>query len=219
MDLPRSPRRFRVREWLHGPPMRLPASIDRLHDAWVGAPPRLRALVIAALVVSGVAVAGRGAVRSPWGPPVAALVAATDLPAGHELTAADVTIEQWPRDLVPADAPIDPQAIDGRPLRTGLTAGGIVTDAHLGDAGIAHELAPHEVAFPLVPPEGVALTPGHRVDVVAGGADGAGSRLASDARVLAVDAAVVWLALARDEAPAVAGASAWGEVTVVLLPP
>jgi hypothetical protein len=94
----------RLRTVLAGAPPTLPPLLDRAAETWAGWPPRARlaASVVGALLL--LAIAGAGAGRSPWGPSVEVLVATRDLPAGHELTAADVAARAWPRTLRPAGA-------------------------------------------------------------------------------------------------------------------
>jgi Flp pilus assembly protein CpaB len=213
------PRHRLLQRLLAGPPPVLPPALDRVAEVWAAAGTRARMILVGVAIFGLAALAGRGAATSPWGGEVGVLVAAADLPAGHRLEPGDLSVAAWPGRLVPPDAPTDPAAVAGRPLSVGLPSGGLVTAAHLAPGGVASGLPVGSVAFPLPLPDGVGLAPGQRLDLVAGDGAGGGSRLASGARVLSVDGAIAWLAVARDEAPALAGAGGWGEVTVAILPP
>lgn len=204
----------RVRALFDGRPPALPDPIDGLAERWASLPPRARlALGVAAGLVL-LLLAGAGAARSPWGPPVDVLVAARDLPAGHRITPGDLAPARWPAELVPGR----PQEPTGRTLTVGLPAGMPVTTAHLGDGGLAAQLRDGEVAFPLPLETTPQVEPGQVVDLVAGDASGGGSRLAEAARILATDGTTVWVAVAREDAPGLAGAAAWGRVVAVPLP-
>lgn len=205
----------RIRALLDGRPPTLPRHVDRAAERWASLPPRARLALglVAALAV--LLLAGAGAARSPWGPPVETLVATRDLPAGHRLGPGDLERATWPAELAPAP----PGETDGRTLSTGLPAGMPLTGGHVGTGGIAARLHEGEAAFPLPLEEGVALAPGQLVDLVAGDAGGGGTRLAAAARVLEVDGNSAWIAVRREDAPGLAGAAAWGRVVAVPLPP
>lgn len=203
---------FRFR--LDGPPLALPPVLDRVAERWSGWPPRARVAAIAVLAVAALALAGRGAVRSPWGPPVEVLLAAHDLRGGQRLTAGDLAATTWPRDLVPPDALDAPG--DGVLLGP-VPAGTVVTARHLGETGIGEGLPAGRAAYPLPLDQLPPLLPGQVVDLVAGGPDGQGQRLAAAGRVLAVDDTHVWVEVVREEAVGLAGASAFGAVTVVVV--
>lgn len=204
----------RIRALLGGRPPALPDQLDHLAERWAALPPRARLTVGLVAVVATLLLAGTGAARSPWGPPVDTLVATRDLPAGHRLGPGDLEQASWPAELAPP-AIGDP---DGRTLTVGLTDGMPVTPGHLGDGGLTAQLRDGEAAFPLTLGEGVTLEPGQLVDVVAGDAGGGGRRLADAARVLSVDGQSAWLAVDRDDAPGLAGASTWGSIVAVPLP-
>lgn len=203
---------------LHGHPPVLPAWLDRLSERWATATTWVRVCVITAVTAVALIVAGRGAATSPWGPEVAVLVAARPLPAGHVLEAGDTEPARWPQRLVPVGTPSHPDDVVGRTLAASVPAAALVTGGHLAVDGVAAELEAGRVAYPLPVPDGSPLSAGQLVDLVTGDGEGGGVRLAAGARVLAVDGTTAWIALARDEAPAVAGAAAWGEVVAVVLP-
>ncbi|MDP9023607.1 MAG: hypothetical protein M3N57_13100, partial [Actinomycetota bacterium] len=102
-------------------------------------------------------------------------------------------------------------------LAVGLPAGNLLTAAHLAAGGLAATLPPGRVAVPVALP-GVAVTAAQRVDVLTATPDGGGVRLATSARVLSVDGDTVWVEVEREEAAAVAGAGAFGQLTVAVLP-
>lgn len=208
----------RLARLLHGPPPTLPVPLDRLSERWAYCPPRLRLAVQLAVLLAVLAVAGRGATRSPWGAPSAVLVARANLPAGHVLQTADLVTTRWPARLVPAGSPSEAPSVIGTPLAIGLPVGSLLTSAHLARGGVAAGLSADQVAVPVKVPEGVRLTSGQHIDLVALDPDGRGVPLASDASVLAVEGEYVWVAVRHREAPAVAATAAQGEVGVALLP-
>lgn len=204
----------RVRALFDGRPPALPDPVDRLAERWVSLPPRARLTLGVAAGLMLLLLAGAGAARSPWGPPVDVLVAVRDLPAGHRLAPEDLAPARWPAELVGARS----QEPTGRTLTMALPAGTPVTSAHLGDGGPAAQLRDGEVAFPLPLEATPQVEPGQVVDLVAGDASGGGSRLAAAARILATDGTTVWVAVGREDAPGLAGAAAWGRVVAVPLP-
>ena len=72
------------------------------------------------------------------------VVAAFDLPAGHQLTPNDLTQVETEEERVPDGAYTDPQMLVGQVLRVDRTAGDLITADHLGGQQI--ELAPNERA-------------------------------------------------------------------------
>lgn len=206
-----------LRDLLSGPPPTLPAALDVAAERWAATPPRLRWLLVGVVTVGALALVGRGAVASPWGAPTAVVVTARDLPAGHELTATDLTTATWPATLSAgvADRAVAVGAVTTAPIPAGTP----VRLAWLADGGIAGLLDPGRAAVVVVDPAAPLVRVGWPVDVVGRRFDGTASVLADAARVLAVDGGTVWLDVARDQAAAVSGASARGEVSLVLLPP
>lgn len=203
----------------HGPTPRLPELAERAAERWYALPPRVRLAAGTSTVLLLLLLTGAGAARSPWGPPVEVMVAATDLPAGARLTAADLDRTTRPAALVPPDALQEAVAVGGQ-LGGSLLAGDVLTARHLlGDDGIAAGLSDGRAAYPIDATLTGPLPTGQRVDVVAGAIDGRGRVLAHDARVLTVTDGTVWLDVARREAPALAGAAAREGLQLVLLPP
>lgn len=224
-DEPRPPgllaRSLRAAPPWHGAPPALPALLDRGAERWFALPPRVRVAIATITVVAVLLLAGAGAARSPWGPPLDVLVATERLPAGASLGAESTQRVAWPAGLVPGDAvPADDGVGTGESLGVGVVAGSVITRRHLaGDAGVAAGLGVGRAAFPLEAMAFGDLRDGQRVDVVAGDLDGRGRTLARDARVLATTPETVWLDIARDEAAGLAAAAARDAIRVVVLPP
>ena len=198
-----------------GPPPTLPAVVDGALDRWWALPPRLRAAaVLAALLL----VAGGGVARvarSPYGPPVAVLVATRDLTVGAPAAGA-VATERRPADLVPQDAVLVLPA--EATFAIGVVAGTVLTARHLRPGGPLADL-PAGSAAVAVPADAVpGATAGRRVDVIAVRADGGGAVVAPDAWILATEGDRIWLAVPRTAAPDVAAAAARGLLSVALLP-
>ncbi|MFA9447120.1 SAF domain-containing protein [Egicoccus sp. AB-alg6-2] len=194
----------------------MPRPLDAVSEWWFRAGPRLR-FVLAALVV--IAALGGYVVRmtaSPWGPPVAVLVAATDLPLGHEPTSGDVRSVRWPAQVVPDDVVTE---VDGARLTVAVPAGTALTSRHFADGGIAGALSATAAAIAIERELLPELPPGARIDLVGAGHDGTGTVLAGDVAVLRVDDARVWVEVPRELAAEVAGAAAARALTAVLLPP
>lgn len=204
----------RLRDLLDAGPPALPAPLDAAAERWAALPPRPRFVIGVAAALLVLLIAGSGAARSPWGPPIEVLVAARDLPAGHVIAPGDLRPAEWPSALAPG-LPTSPE---GATLQVGVPAGMPVGDTHLGDGGLASRLEEGQAAFPLPVEVAADLRAGQRVDLVAGDPGGAGLRLAAGATVLTVGADVVWVAVQRDETPALAGAAAWGRIVAVPLP-
>ena len=119
----------------------------------------------------------------------------------------------WP----PTD--FDTAAPDGTPLRLAgpVRAGAVLTRGALA-TGVAGLLDDGDAAV-AVPVDGLpTVTAGDRVDVVATRNDGTGARVASAARVLAVDGAFLWLGVPTDRVDAVAAAGAAGRLTLAVRP-
>jgi len=156
----------------------------------------------------------------------AVVVAASDLPAGATVRAANLTVRRWPAELVPVGALPDAEAADGRVLVGAARAGEAITDVRLvgagpGPPGTGGAAVPVRLAD-----SGVALllTPGRRVDVVTVGAStDEPVVLAAGAEVLAVlpeeqaaSGRLVLVALAPAVAARVAAASLTDQVAVTL---
>jgi hypothetical protein len=201
---------------LNGPPVVFPRGLDRLSERWWSVRPRRRALAIT-IVVATVALAGPARLlASPHGPPTPVLLAARDLPVGHELSPDDLRPAAWPQDLVP-----DGATSESRGTVTGpLPRGAVVTTAHLAPPGsgvaaaIPEGRAAVTIQAELLPP----LPAGAHIDLVAPDADGAPQVVASAATVVTLDGELVWVAVDPAEAPAVAAATARGQVVAILRP-
>lgn len=203
------------RRHLDGPPFALPRPLDTVAERWWRARPRTRALLglagAAIVVVAGVAHAG----ASPHGPPTDVWIASRDLAVGQLLGRDDVRRTAWPRDLVPDGALREPAGT----VRAPLPRGAVITDRHLGDAGLTARL-PAGAAAVAIPHDTLpSLPPGTHADLVGHDLDGRAVTLASRAVVLAVDDDAVWVAVDHDVAARVAGAAATGAMAVVVVPP
>jgi Flp pilus assembly protein CpaB len=154
---------------------------------------------------------------SPYGPPIAVLVAAEDLRVGDVLTTSDVSIARWPRELVPAGALARRSEAVGDRLTMGVTAGTALTARHLTGDGPLIGLAPSSAAVPV--PSGAlrGATGGVRLDLVVTLGDGSGRILARDVRVLAEESGTTWLEVDRALAPDVAAAAARGTLSAAIL--
>ena len=208
-------------------------------------PPRR---LIAALLVAAAACTAVEALRPPPPERGAEVVAvAVDLPAGHVVRADDLVARAVPPDVVPDGALTARDAAVGRRLVAAVRAGELVTDARLGGSGLLVGAPAGAVAVGVPLPAALTglVSPGDAVLVLAapadpllaasGGAPGA-DVLAPRAVVLDVPGAapdggldalgggvpgdgVVVLAVAQDEARAVAAAVTGGAgVSLALLP-
>lgn len=188
------------------------------------------ALVVAAVVVAQTRAAER--LERRWGATTAVWVARADLPAGHQLVDDDLLRADWPDTLVPPDAVHGP--LPSRRLRADVAAGEVIVAARLADpgrGGWSAALEPDEVAvqLPLAEPQ-AGLARGDHVDVVAPAAGTAGALdptdpsgaathvVARDARVVAVSATSVTVAVARAHGASTAAAALGGLVSIVVRP-
>lgn len=201
-------------------------------------PPRRRGrgrrVVAGLLLAAAVAVGVDALAPSPDpGAPVAA--AARDLPAGHLLTAADVTTLRLPSAAVPTGA-LAPGRATGARLTAAVRAGEVLTDARVRAAGLLAGAPPGSWAVPVrVEGEALALvSPGDPVAVLAGADLGSpearGEVIVDDATVLHVPPAdggllaadgagrTVVLALDRAEATRVAATAGRRPLLLALLP-
>lgn len=208
-------RRSLLLSHLEGAPFALPSILDRASERWWARSPRTRFVLVGSALALAVLAGLSHAAATPYGPPSTVHVATRDLPIGHEVSPGDLRRADWPLELIPADATTDP----GGRLTAPLPAGAVLTDGHLGSGGIAGLLPPGTVGVPLPTGSIPALTPGQRVDVVGRDVQGVGLVLARGARVIAVEAEEVWLAVTRESAPDVAAAAPTGTVSVVVLAP
>lgn len=184
-------------------------------------------LALAALVVA--------LLPDPADERVPVLVAVRDLAAGGPIGPADVAVAGWPPALAPGGVLRAVAEADGRVAAGPVRAGEPITDLRLIGPGLAARTGgPGASTVPVRPADPAVaglLTPGSRVDVIAGGPEGP-RVLAARAGVVAVlpDAPsgpgaaagpagpgpLVLVALPEAEATAVAAATLAGEVTVTL---
>ena len=203
--------------WLRGAPLRLPGAADRIAEGWWRLTPRMRLLAGAGAALAVLSVVTLRVALSPYGPPIAVLVAAEDLRVGDVLTTSDVSIARWPRELVPAGALARRSEAVGDRLTMGVTAGTALTARHLTGDGPLIGLAPSSAAVPV--PSGAlrGATGGVRLDLVVTLGDGSGRILARDVRVLAEESGTTWLEVDRALAPDVAAAAARGTLSAAIL--
>jgi pilus assembly protein CpaB len=128
--------------------------------------------VVAALLATAALVLALRPAPAPAGPPAAVpvAVAATDLPPGAVLDAADLTVAYYPPVLRPGGVVEDPTALVGQVLAGGVRAGEPVTDAGLVGAGLTAQLDDRQVAAPVRPADlavSALARPGDRIDVLA----------------------------------------------------
>jgi len=186
----------------------------------------LLAAALAALttvVVSGL-VGRADAAVSRWGDLRAVVVATSDVAAGEEIEAGDVTVEERPASLVPKDA-LGEEPV-GRVATAAIAAGEVVVGARVAPGGVGRLAA-------LLPPSGrgmaipldrtpMALAVGDVVDLLATfdpGVAGDGDPtfpVARAAVVIDVGEDAVTVAVGEAEAPPVAFALANGIVTLTL---
>lgn len=203
--------------------MAYPPRLDDVLERWWALPPRARQAAGALVAVIVLTVAGSAATRSPWGEAVPALVLVADGSWGDHLGPDAVAVATVPASTLPLDAVRDRDALALHAtarLRGPLPAGTILRSSHLADAGVAGTLADGRAAVPVRQDQAQGrIDDGVPVDIVAAGNDGRGHVLARSARVLrAADDGVVWVDVARDEAAAVAGATATDAIRIVVLP-
>jgi SAF domain len=125
--------------------------------------------------------AGVHALRPPAPATDGVQVAARDLPAGHLLVASDLVGAAWPAGTRP-DGVLSPSAAQGQVLATAIRRGEPVTDRRVTGPGLLAGQPPGTVAVSVRltdPASLVLLTPGRRVNLLAGPAAQAG--LAADA--------------------------------------
>ncbi|HEU4911824.1 MAG TPA: Flp pilus assembly protein CpaB [Actinomycetes bacterium] len=150
---------------------------------------RHRRLLAAGLLAGSVAL-GMNAVAPPPPPSTPVLVAAHDLTAGQQLDAPDVATVRMDPGTVPDGALADEKDVHGRTVVSAVRRGEPLTDLRLVGPAAVDGLGPGLVAVPVrvADADEVRLVrPGDLVDVLAAGADGAGSSarlVASAVRVL-----------------------------------
>lgn len=125
----------------------------------IGRWPRLLLAGCCLLLALASAVSGKPAAE-PLTRTAPVVVAASDLPAGHQLTRADLTVMRWPPQLRPAGALDDPSALTGRRLAGPVGDGEPITNIRLVGADLAAGL-PHRLVA-----AAVALGDDHAVELV-----------------------------------------------------
>lgn len=139
---------------------------------------------IGALLAAAAVLLTVSALRAPT-PTTPVLVIATDLPAGHTLTAADVSQRHIPTEALPDETFTDAEPPLGRPLAVDLSAGTVLQKGFLIADRVA---APGRAIVPIsIVGDGVRalLSPGQAITLVAQGPEGT-HVLTGDARVVAL---------------------------------
>jgi Flp pilus assembly protein CpaB len=168
-----------------------------------------------------------------------AVVAATDLPAGRVLTAADLEPVERPAATVPDGASAEEPALTGQVLAAPVRRGEVVTDVRVVGPGLWAQVPPGQVAAPVRLADlavATLLRAGDRVDVLAstdGTDDGGAVVVAADALVLSAPpatapadppgstpegAGLLVLAVSAETARVLAGAATGATLTVTLGP-
>ena len=197
-----------------------------------------RRLLAAGLMAGAMAMALHS-LAPPPPPSVVVVTAARDVPAGSQLTEADLTAARLTPSSVPAGALERVGEARGRTVVSAVRRGEPLTDVRLVGAEAVDELGQGMVAMPVRIADGDSvdlLRPGDVVDVLgAAGAVEAGGSLGADARLLAsavrvvtvprpsgsgfaagADGALVLLATTSATAARLAGAAVTERLTVVL---
>jgi len=120
---------------------------------------------------------------APRGVPI--VVVGQDLMPGHVLTAGDLAVADWPKDLIPGGAFADPAGLVGKAMGAGMSRGEPVTTARIRGPGLLTGALPGLVAahVRLADPAMAAMAaPGDHVDLISS----AGKVVAEDVAVLAV---------------------------------
>lgn len=185
--------------------------------SWV--PPAVVALAVA-WVTSSVVDGATAEVRR-LGPMVRAPVAARAVEPGTVLSEDDVRWRRVPRGALPL-GPLSAEPVGGTAL-VALAEGEVLLRSKLapdGVVGVAALVPPGSLAVAVPAGEGdrPPLRRGDRVDVLAAGDEGGAAAVAVGAVVVDVAEEVVTVAVAEEEAPAVAYAVARGVVTLALAP-
>lgn len=180
--------------------------MDAAVEWWAALTGRARAVLrVVGMVIVLLAATG-GLVDGRWGSPVEVVVAARDVAAGASVTAADLAVATWPRDLVPPGALRSLATLPDRAVADGvLPRGTPITSSNVHGGGAAAD-APAGTALVPVPADLLPHLPvGTRVDLAVAGFDGTAEVVAAAATVVAHDGTWQWLRIARDEVGPVAG--------------
>lgn len=120
-------------------------------------------------------------------------IAAADMRAGKELTAADLTTVQWPAGTIPAGAVTDPTQLVGRVLRSSVLKGEPLLENRLAAkgarGGIASLIAPGKRAISIAVNDSVGMAAyaleGSYVDIIVNSSDAAeGDRQRSMSKIV-----------------------------------
>jgi len=179
----------------------------------------------------------------PAGPPpadtAAAVVAATDLPAGTVLSSADLALAEFPAPVLPAGTSAQGSTLTGQVLAAPVRRGEVLTDVRVVGPGLWSQVPPGQVATPVRLADlavATLLRAGDRVDVLASAAEAdAAEVVAEGALVLSAPpgtasadgaaersaaapeaAGLLVLAVPPEIARVLAGAAARGTLTVTL---
>ena len=202
---------------LLGAPLLLPGVVDRIAEGWWRLTPRSRSALTGLAAVLALGAVLLRIVLSPYGAPVPVLVAAADHDVGAALGSGDVTAARWPRTLLPPDLPATRADLAGARLTMGVTAGTVLTLAHLQHGGPLAGLRTSAAAVPVPTGSLRGAVADMRLDLVTVAGDGSGRAIARDVRVLAVDGDTVWLEVDRDRAADVAAAALRGTLSGAVL--
>lgn len=192
-------------------------------------PPTRRSALVAGLALLTSAVTyttlrDASAARERLGTTTAVAVLTTDIAAGSQLGAGDVTVAEWPVAMVPDGAVTEPPV--GATVRADVYAGEVLVAARLATTGStgAGALVPPGHRGVAVPTDGAALPvrPGDVVDVIASfdplAVDGDPvAVVARSGTVIAVDERAVTVAVTGEEATRVGFALANGRVSLALV--
>jgi hypothetical protein len=213
--------RSRLTGTLQGPPVALPAALDRCSELWWGLSPRTRmavGMLALALALIGCEVRVAEA-RNRWGgPPRRALIAVRDVPIGQH---PQVRAVRLPPALVPPDAPQDVD--DSARLAFALPEGVVLTRRHLSDRGPAAGLPQDLRVVPIPIDPGWQVRAGGWVDVWALATPGQTMRIARHRPVVAVtgddDRPSALVGLATTEVTAAMRGLVEGDIVLTHAPP
>lgn len=155
------------------------------------------------------------------GPTTVVAVAVADIAAGGRLRPDDVELRRVPRSIVPDDA-LRSVPPDAR-VRTDIAAGEVIIDRRLtpGPTSATAAAIPagwRALAVPL-PPGGLHLVAGDRVDLLSLTSEGASTVIVTDGVVLDADQDGATVAVPSADAPTVADAALAATLTISLSGP
>lgn len=191
---------------------------------------RRRALAMLALLLAAMALLPSLAPAEARTAPV--VVAARDLPTGHELVEGDLRMVDVPAVLLPVRALASDEEAVGRRLAAPLPEGSALTSTQLRDGAVALSADQALLAIPIDTALVRHLTPGSRIDLVVPGTDAATPRTIGATAVEIDETAgesafpetsgaggsastVIVVAVEREDAPAIAHATREGWVVAV----